>query len=130
MTESKKPTANDRKFYRKIPAFILNLLFIILAYGRPLEIKGALSPLMWLFALGLIICSVITVKKYAKLLFIMQLIIYIAASGLFYLREYDGAALYSTHYKANILTEIYEINPGRDGALFGSAARILLYYQQ
>lgn len=115
MTVSKKHTANDRKFYRKIAAFILNLLFIILAYGRPLEIKGAVSPLLWLFALGLIICSVIIVKKYAKLLFIMQLIIYIAASGLFYIREYDGAALYSADCRDNILTEVYEVNPGAMG---------------
>lgn len=100
----------------KIPLlFILNLLFIMLAYGRPIEIKGAVSPLLWLIALGLIICSVITVKKYAKILFIVQLIIYIAASGLFYIREYDGITLYSADYKDNICTEIYEINPGAMG---------------
>lgn len=54
-------------------------------------------------------------KKCAKILFIVQLIIYIAASGLFYIREYDGITLYSSNYTDNICTEIYEINPGAMG---------------
>lgn len=93
----------------------LNFFFIFLAYGSPVEIKGALSWLLWLIALGVMIYCVKLGKKFLRALFIFQLIIYLIASGLFCIREYGGRELRGSHCENNILTEVYQLNPGAMG---------------
>lgn len=94
---------------------ILNLVFILLTYGIPVEIKGVLSPLLWLIALGVMMYCIKTGKKFLKTIFVLQLIIYIMASNLFCIREYGGRELHSSQYKDNIYTAVYQLNPGAMG---------------
>ncbi len=93
----------------------LNFLFIFLAYGRPVEIKGALSWVLWLAAFGVTAYCIKSGKKFLRAFFVFQLIIFIIAVCLFRIREYGGRALYSSHREGNILTEVYQINPGAMG---------------
>lgn len=100
----------------KFPLLIvLNFLFIFLAYGCPVEIKGALSWFLWFVALSVMIYCVKLGKKFLRALFVFQLIIYIIASGLFCIREYGGRELRGSHCENNILTEVYQIDPGAMG---------------
>ncbi len=94
---------------------ILNFVFILLAYGIPVEIKGALQPLLWLIVFGVMIYCIKTGKKFLKIIFVLQLIIYIMASGLFCIREYSSRELHSSHYKDNIYSAVYQLNPGAMG---------------
>lgn len=97
----------------KFPLLVfLNFLFIFIAYGIPVEIKGTLSPLLWLAALGVMTCCVKAGKSILKALFVFQLIIYVMGSALFCIREYDGRSLYDSHYENNIYTAVYQLNPG------------------
>lgn len=93
----------------------VNIIFIIFAYGSPVEIKGALSWLPWLAALAVMIYCIRSGRKFLKALFVFQLIIYVMASGLFCIREYGGRVLYSSHYENNIYTAVYQLNPGAMG---------------
>lgn len=93
----------------------VNFLFIFLAYGRPVEIKGALSWLMWIAALAVTAYCIKSGKKFLRALFVFQLIIFIIAGCLFHIREYGGRELYSSHSEGNILTEVYQLNPGAMG---------------
>lgn len=100
----------------KLPILtVLNFFFIFLAYGSPVEIKGTLSWLPWLIALGVIIYCAKTAKGFLKALFVFQLVIYFIASGLFCIREYNGRELFSSLCENNILTEVYQLNPGAMG---------------
>lgn len=93
----------------------VNIIFIIFAYGRPVEIKGTLSWLLWLIALAVMIYCIRSGRKLLKALFVFLLIIYVIASGLFCIREYDGRELHGSHYENNIYTEVYQLNPGAMG---------------
>lgn len=93
----------------------VNIIFIIFAYGNPVETKGTLSWLPWLIALGIMIYCIKSSKKFLRALFVFQLIIYVIASGLFCIREYGGRELCGSHYENNICTEVYQLNPGATG---------------
>ncbi|MDE7362851.1 MAG: hypothetical protein K2N38_13060 [Oscillospiraceae bacterium] len=94
---------------------LVNILFIVLSYGKPVEIKGTLSPLLWLFALCVTSFSVKNGKKALRALFVLQLTAYLLASGIFFLREYTGRRVISSEREGNIRTVVYQLDPGAVG---------------
>lgn len=91
------------------------MLFIVLCYGRPVEITGALSPLLWLFAFCVMIYCVKSGRKALRALFVLQLTAYILAGGIFFIRECAGRRVISSYREGGIITVTYMLDPGATG---------------
>lgn len=94
---------------------LVNVLFIVLSYGKPVEIKGTLSPLLWLFALCVMVFGAKYGKKALRVLFVLQLTAYLLVSGIFFLREHTGRRVISSEREGNIRTVVYQLDPGAMG---------------
>lgn len=94
---------------------LANVLFTVLLCGRPVEVKGTLSPLLWLFALCVMIYSVKVGKKALRALFVLQLTAYLFAGGIFFLREHTGRRIIGSQREGGIRTVIYQLDPGAVG---------------
>lgn len=96
----------------------LSVVFIILAYGRPLEIREMFSPVLWLVPIGVMIFCIKSCKKFPRAVFVFLLTIYIAESGLFYFREYFGTTEISDVIDGNKRTVVSYHDPGVMGGSF------------
>lgn len=103
---------------RKQPVYlIISAASVVLAYGKPVEIKGYLSIVLWLVPVVFMIFRAKNGTKFFRGAFIAVLACYFISSGLFFLRNHGGVTV--SHVESNGLTlvEYCDIDPGAMGSV-------------
>lgn len=99
---------------------ILSAASVVLAYGKPVEIRGYLSVVLWLLPVVFMIVQAHDIKK-IRVAFIAVLVCYFISSGLFFLRNHGGVTLahIETDKEAGGHTrvEYCDIDPGAMGSV-------------
>ena len=102
---------------KQIVYLILSLSSVVLAYGKPIEIKGYLAVVLWVVPFALMVLCIKNNKEAFRLLFVTSLISYMIASGLNYIRGSGGIRLKHAEYNGRDYTEVCEIDPGAMGSV-------------
>lgn len=95
---------------------IISAASVVLAYGKPVEIRGYLSVVLWVVP---VVFMIFQAKKNTKLLrgtFIAVLVCYFISSGLFFLRNH-GVRVAHTERSGNSVVEYCDIDPGAMGSV-------------
>lgn len=93
---------------------IISAASVVLAYGKPVEIRGYFAWVLWLAP---IVLMILCTKKNAGLLrgaFIAVLACYFVSSGVFFLRNH-GIRIAHTERSGSSVVEYCDIDPGAMG---------------
>lgn len=96
---------------------ILSAASVVLAYGKPVEIKGCLSPILWLVPVVFMIFRAKGGTKFFRGAFIAVLACYFISSGLFFLRNHGGVTISHIESDGHTLVEYCDIDPGAMGSV-------------
>lgn len=95
---------------------ILSAASVVLAYGKPVEIKGYLSIILWLVPVVFMIFRAKNGTKFFRGAFITVLACYFISSGLFFLRNHGGVTVSHIESNGDTLVEYCDIDPGAMGS--------------
>lgn len=102
---------------KRIVYLVLSAASVVLAYGKPIEIRGYLLIVLWIIpAVFMIVC----IKNNTKLFrgaFIAMLVCYFISSGLFFLRNHGGVKVVRTERSGSSVVEYCDINTGATGSV-------------
>lgn len=90
---------------------ILSAASVVLAYGKPIEIRGYLSVVLWLIPIALIIINIRNNTKILRGAFIAVLLCYFVSSGLFFIRNHGGVTVSHVESDGHIYVEYCDIDP-------------------
>ena len=97
---------------KMIISLILCAASVVLAYGKPIEIKGFMAVGLWLVA---IVFMILWAKKSAGAFrgaFISLLVCFLISSGLFFLRDHGSVTLQHTDTDGRTIIEYCDIDLG------------------
>lgn len=100
---------------KTIISLIICAASVVLAYGKPIQIKGYIAVGLWLI---LIVFMILLAKKTAgglRAAFILLLVCFLISSGLFYMRDFYGIMYVHTEQSGSCIVEYCDINPGAFG---------------
>lgn len=101
---------------KRLICLIISAASVVLAYGKPVEIRGYLSVILWL---ATVLFTVICAKNSAKFFraaFIAVLVCYFISSGLFFLRNHGGVKVAHTEHIGSTFVEYCDLDPGAMGS--------------
>lgn len=98
---------------------------VVLAYGKPVEIRGYLSIVLWLVPVMFMIFCAKGSTKFIRVAFISVLVCYFISSGMFFLRNHGGVKIAHTEQRGDTYVEYCDLNPG---AAAGSRCRCTEYH--
>lgn len=96
---------------------ILSAASVVLAYGKPIEIKGAAAIVLWLVPIVFMIFQAIKNVGILRAAFITVLVCYFASSGLFFLQDHGGVTLAHVETNEHTRVEYCDIDPGAVGSV-------------
>ncbi|MDE6727302.1 MAG: hypothetical protein K2J80_05110 [Oscillospiraceae bacterium] len=102
---------------KRLICLIISAASVVLAYGKPVEIRGYLSVVLWL---ATVLFTVICAKNSAKFFraaFIAVLVCYFISSGLFFLRNHGSVKIVHTERSGSTYIEYCDLNPGAMGSV-------------
>lgn len=102
---------------KPIVYLILSTASVVLAYGKPIEIKGAAAIVLWLVPIVFMIFQVIKNSGIFRAAFIAVLACYFISSGLFFLRNHGGVKVVRTERIESSVVEYCDIDPGAMGSV-------------
>lgn len=95
---------------------IISAASVVLAYGKPVEIKGYLSVVLWIIPIAFMIIQAHNTKKFRGA-FIAVLVCYFISSGLFFMRDHAGVTVSHVESDGHIHIEYCDIDPGAMGSV-------------
>lgn len=95
---------------------IISAASVVLAYGKPIEIKGAAAVGLWLVPIVFIIMQAHNTKKFRGA-FVAVLVCYFISSGLFFLRNHGGVTLAHIETDGSTRVEYCDLDPGAAGSV-------------
>lgn len=96
---------------------IISAASVVLAYGKPVEIKGYLSIVLWLVPVVFMIFCARNATKFFRGAFMAVLVCYLISSGLFFLRNHGGVTVSHVESNGHTLVEYCDIDPGAMGSV-------------
>lgn len=102
---------------KPIAYLILSTASVVLAYGKPIEIKGAAAIVLWLVPIVFMIFQAIKNSGVFRAAFIAVLACYFISRGLYFLRNHGGVKVVRTERIEGSVVEYCDIDPGAMGSV-------------
>lgn len=102
---------------KRLICLIISAASVVLAYGKPVEIRGYLSVMLWLATVVFMVICAKNSAKFFRAAFIAALVCYFISSGLFFLRNHGGVKIAHTEQVGSTYIEYCNLDPGTMGSV-------------